>query len=276
MLSINYSQRNKFYVLGQWVLCGGLCVLLGACSTLGLTGNKQVKSSSTPSSNPANTLAADKEVDSQTIQTSYRSSASRNPVNDLPDALDYSIDTNRQRVEELNTAPEWMRTPEELAPSPYQIQPPAPPELDNTPAEETDLSLQQHPEPQEQHASTVDSAVEVDLPWIDDMSRASIKEAIRKQLKVMEETDLTRRVRFGNRKVTRQQLINTLHAFTELLEQDVSIEEFNRLLNEQFELISAGYHRAGRPVLFTGYYMKTDAGDLPTARPVKLDLVRKG
>ena len=27
--------------------------------------------------------------------------------------------------------------------------------------------------------------------------------------------------------------------------------------------------------LFSGYYMKTDAGDLPSAKPVRLDLVRK-
>jgi membrane-bound lytic murein transglycosylase A len=109
------------------------------------------------------------------------------------------------------------------------IQPPAPPEPEN-------------------------SVQEVALPWVDDMSRESLKEAIRKQLSVMEHADLTRRVRIGPRRVTRQHLVDTLHAFVNLLEQDISDEEFYRRLNEQFEVITAGYHRTGRPVVFTGYY----------------------
>ena len=215
--------------VGQWVVCGGLCVLLGACSTLGPTNHKQVSRSSTSSSKITNHSVANKKVNPQTLQASYRPTSQGSTVTDLPDAMDYSVEKNHLWVDELESAPIWKRTPEELAPSPYKIQPPAPPELD-------------------------DSVQEVALPWIDDMSRESLKEAIHKQLSVMEHADLTRRVRIGPRRVTRQHLVDTLHAFMNLLEQDISDEEFNRHLNEQFEVITAGYHRAGRPVVFTGYY----------------------
>jgi len=237
MHSIKFFQRKQCRILGQWVLCGGFCLLLGACSTLGLGRyDKGGASSTPPSKHPS---ATHEEASSQTIHASYRPSSRRNPVTDLPDALDYSVDKNRQWVDELETAPEWKRTPEELLPPPsyaheetppaYQAEPPAPQEPD-------------------------DSVEATALPQIDDMSRASLKEAIQKQLSVMEQIDLTRRVRFGARKVTRQQLVDTLHAFMDLLEQDISEEEFNRRLNEQFEVITAGYPRAGRPVVFTGYY----------------------
>ena len=211
--------------VGQLILCGGLCVLLGACSTLGVTSHNKANhpTSSSKSANPPVTHKA------QTLQASYHPTSQGSTVTDLPEAMDYSDDKNRQWVDQLESAPIWQRTPEELAPSPYMIRPPAPEELD-------------------------DPVQEVALPWIDDMSRESLKEAIQKQLSVMEHADLTRRVRIGPRRVTRQHLVDTLHAFMDLLKQDISDEEFNRRLNEQFEMISAGYHRAGRPAVFTGYY----------------------
>jgi peptidoglycan lytic transglycosylase A len=261
MHPIEFFRRKKIYVPGQWILCGGLCVLLGACSTLGLTSHATERTARP--SQPASPSAANQEVDSQTIQASYRSPSQGNTVDGLPNAQDYPIDENRLWVDELDTAPEWTRTPEELPPPVYQDQAetPAPLESDDTTQEnaqtlESDDTTQENaqtfqpPAPQEPD----DFAEEIELPWVDDMSRASLKEAIQKQLSVMEESDLTQRVRIGARRVTRQHLVDTLHAFTDLLDQDVSEEEFNRRLNEQFELITAGYHRAGRPVLFTGYY----------------------
>jgi membrane-bound lytic murein transglycosylase A len=196
-----------------------------------VTRHKQANRPSTPPSKIANSSEPDKEVRSQaeSLQVSYRPTSQGKTVIDLPEAMDYSVDKNRQWVDELESAPVWTRTPEELAPSPYMIQPSAPEEPD-------------------------DPVQEVALPWIDDMSRESLQEAIRKQLSVMEHADLTRRVRIGPRHVTRQHLVDTLHAFMDLLEQDISDEEFNRRLNEEFEVITAGYHRAGRPVVFTGYY----------------------
>lgn len=215
--------------LGQWVFCGGLCVLLSACSALGSASHKKWETASPPSSKPVKPSVAHKEARPQTLRASYRPSSQGSTVTDLPEAMDYSINKNRQWVDELESAPVWTRTPEELSLSPYKIQPATPPEPD-------------------------DPAEEAALPWIDDMSRASLKEAIHNQLSVMEYTDLTRRVRLGPRRVTRQHLVDTLHAFMDLLEQDISDEEFNLRLNEQFEVINAGYHRAGRPVVFTGYY----------------------
>jgi membrane-bound lytic murein transglycosylase A len=216
--------------VGQWILCGGLCVLLGACSTLGSSSHKKASHSSALPSKSTNPPASnDKESRSQTLQASYRPSHQGTTVFDLPEAMDYSVYTNHQWVDELESAPAWTRTPEELTPSPYKIQPFTSEEPDNFVQKAT-------------------------LPWVDDMSRASLKEAIHKQLSVMKHADLTRRVRIGPRRVTRQHLVDTLHAFRDLLEQDISDEEFNRRLNEQFEMITAGYHRAGRPVVFTGYY----------------------
>jgi membrane-bound lytic murein transglycosylase A len=232
MQTVEFFQRKKIYALGQWVLCGGFCVLLGACSTLGMASHPKEKTSSAPPSKLANSSEADDEISPQTqsLQASYRPSSQGNTIIDLPDALEYPVEDDPLWVDELKTAPEWTRTPEELPlPPDHQVQPPAPQEPDDS----------------------VDVAA---LPWIDDMSRASLKEAIQKQLSVMEQTDLTRRVRIGPRQVTRQHLVDTLHAFSDLLEQDVSEEEFNRRLNEQFEVVTAGYPREGRPVLFTGYY----------------------
>ncbi len=252
MQNVEFFQRKKIYAMGQWVLCGGLCVLLGACSTLGAANYKKVSSASAPSSKSENSSLTDKEVNSQaqTIHASYRPPSQGNTVHDLPQALDYSVDENRRWVDELESAPAWTRSLEELPPPLYQdqVEPPAPLDLEDTLQENAQTF--QPPAPQEP-----DNSVEVAaLQWVDDMSRVSLREAIQKQLSVMEQTDLTRRVRIGPRRVTRQHLVDTLHAFMDLLEQDISEEEFNRRLNEQFEVITAGYHRAGRPMVFTGYY----------------------
>ena len=99
MHSTEFFCQKKFYPLGQWVLCGGLCVLLGACSTLGLTSHSTERTSASPSQ-PASPSAANQEADSQTTQASYRSPSQGNTVDGLPDAQDYSIDENRLWVDE--------------------------------------------------------------------------------------------------------------------------------------------------------------------------------
>ena len=221
---------------------------MGACSTLGLGSHKKGE----PPPSHYEILAEDEpEIDSRSIHASYSSPSPGKTVNDLPKASDYSSYKNRLWVDELDTAPEWTRSPEELNPPLYQEQttPLVPQEApDNTP---------EITQPSESPAlpEVVDATPEaIELPWVDDMSRASLKEAIQKQLSVMEESNLTRRVRIGSRRVTRQHLVDTLHAFIDLLDLDVSEDEFNRRLNEQFEMITAGYPRSGRPVMFTGYY----------------------
>jgi membrane-bound lytic murein transglycosylase A len=234
MQTITLFQRKKLFALGQWILCGGFCITLGACSTLGRADHKKVEIPSTPPSKLANPSVTDNEVQSQTLQASYHPSSQGNTIIDLPEAMDYSVDENHQWVDDLKTAPEWKRTPEDFP----------------LPSHEESLPLL----PQETTKEKITQNEETALPWIDDMSRASLKEAIQKQLSVMEQADLTRRVRIGPRRVTRQHLVDTLHTFIDLMEQDLSEEEFNRRLNEQFEVITAGYRREGRPVLFTGYY----------------------
>jgi membrane-bound lytic murein transglycosylase A len=242
MHTFELLRQKKLHSLKQWVLCGGFCLLLGACSTLGLDRNKKGKVSSDPPSYLANQSIDDKGTISQTpgIQAHYHSPDPQNTVFDLPDAQEYAVEEDPQWVDELDAAPEWTPTPEEILPPPYEDENLAQPDQDHI----------QPPAPQEPEIL----AEAIELPWVDDMSRASLKEAIRKQLSVMEPADLTQRVRIGPRRVTRQHLVDTLHAFMDLLEQDVSEEEFNIRLNEQFEVITAGYHREGRPALFTGYY----------------------
>ena len=117
-----YFSRKKIYTLGQWAFCGGLCILLGACSTLGLGSHKKAKADR--SSKFAILAETDQEV--ETIQASYRPPSPGNTIYDLPDAQDYLINENRQWVDKLDTAPEWKRTPEELNPPLFQEHTPPP------------------------------------------------------------------------------------------------------------------------------------------------------
>ncbi len=228
------KELRKLYRPGQWIACVLFYMVLGACSTAGLAGHATghdhrpaPASSQNPSPEEANADTVDIETlpDAPVMSASYRTPA-YDTVTDLPAALDYWPPEDHQWVDELERAPEWTLTPEDLPPPP----PPEPP-------------------------AVTDNSSEPAAPtWVDDMDRASLKEAIRKQLSVMESGDLDHRVRLGSRVVTRRQLVDTLHAFMDLLEQDLSDEASTRSLNEQFEVISVGTPRLGRPVLFTGYY----------------------
>ncbi len=231
MMSIpEIFRRHNFRRTGYGLVCGGFCFLLGACSTLSPGGNPE--EAPVPKSASSN-HTLHKEMATATMEVSYRPSPHRKTVIDLPEAMDYPVEENRPSVNDLEFAPEWTLTPEDAPPE--DDFPPPPPHLTTPP-----------PSP--------DTSEEFVWEWIDDMDRASIKLAIRKQLRVMEPSDLTRQVRIGKRMITRRQLVDTLHAFMDLLEQDLSEEEFTRSLNEQFETVTAGYPRAGRPALFTGYY----------------------
>lgn len=241
MHSIEFFQRKNFLLLKHWAVCGGLCLVLSACSSLNLAGPRKNFS---PPPYEAKDSSQTSEETQTLIHASYRQPSPANPVIDLPDAQNYSIDNKRTPVDKLNTAPEWTQTPEDTPPTPFQdrVEPMEPLEMD----EKRTQTFQPRTL---QETDDLDS-----LPWIDDMSRASLKEAIRNQLAVMEKTDLTQRVRLGARRVSRQHLVDTLYVFLDLLEMDIPEEEFNRRLNEEFEVIPAGYHRAGHPVMFTGYY----------------------
>ncbi|MDH5763016.1 MAG: MltA domain-containing protein [Nitrospinota bacterium] len=221
---------------GRWAICGFFCLALGACSTTGLNSKTDHKASPwNQTSANLETVPLDSQLSVQTTPVSYRNSPYRNSVIDLPEAGEYLQEKNRHWVDRLETAPKWMRTPENLPPPDHGKMP-----LVSPPVTGQD--------------SAALSEMAGDQVLMDDMSRGSLRQAIRKQLQVMENTDLTQKVRFGKHKVTRQRLVDTLHAFMDLLDQGLSDEEFNRRLNEDFEVITAGYPKAGRPVVFTGYY----------------------
>ncbi len=113
MHSIEFFRRKKFFGLGQWALCGGFCVLLGACSTLGMTKHvtgKGIRSAAAASQYPSPEKPNVDGVDIETLPdapimfASYRSSP-YDTISNLPYALDYSVDKNRQWVDELGPAP---------------------------------------------------------------------------------------------------------------------------------------------------------------------------
>jgi membrane-bound lytic murein transglycosylase A len=89
--------------------------------------------------------------------------------------------------------------------------------------------------------------------FADDLSRASLKKAITNQLQAMFEQEPSTPVRLGSFTLTRGRLIETLEAFLEILNQDLPVEEFNKMISKNFVL-----HRVGKgknkKVLFTGYY----------------------
>lgn len=229
MRNMTSSQSHRFNLLRRlsgWIACGGFCFLLGACSTVGPTQSPSVVHIPEPQSKIEEPVDGSEPLPENTLEASYRKSPHRHTVNDLPSATDYSRNEPRPSVDDLMIAPEWTRTPEDRPgsqPAPPPVAPPA--------AEEDHPQL-----------------------WVDDMSRASLKLAIRRQLQIMQASDLNHRVRIGNRRVSRRHLMITLQAFMKLLKENLSSEEFNRRLNEEFLVITAGYRRAGRPALFTGYY----------------------
>jgi membrane-bound lytic murein transglycosylase A len=225
--------RLKLYRPGQGIACLLCYLLLGGCSTAGLPNHTTGHDLRTAAAASQNLSANEPNADSININTlpdaPVMSVSYRNPifdaVTDLPEALDYAPAGDRSGVDELETAPEWTLTPEDLPPPPQELPP-----------------------------ADQDTSTPAAYAWVDDMDRASLKDAIRKQLSVMESGDLDRRVRLGPRVVSRRQLVDTLHAFMELLEQDLSDEAFTLSLNHQFEVISAkAPHSRGRG-LFTGYY----------------------
>ena len=250
MYLIKQLHRKPLIVLGRGLLCGGLCFLLGACSTLGPTH--------TPKENDSLPLAntTHKESDKPIIEASYRSPTDQYKVHDLPEAKNYTVEEKHHWVDKLDNAPE--RIPDEPAPiveaepTPSPVQPEEVTKNTAPPEPQTE-EIAQPVTPLASPTVTEDTEA-IELPWVDDMSRASLQEAIWKQLGVMEGSNLTKRVRIGSRRVTRQHLVDTLYAFLDLLELDIPEEEFNRRLNEQFEIIIAGYPRTEHPVLFTGYY----------------------
>jgi len=89
--------------------------------------------------------------------------------------------------------------------------------------------------------------------FTDDLSRASLEKAITNQLRAMLEQEPSTPVRLGSFTLTRARLVETLEAFLGILNQDLSIEEFNKKISEEFVLYRVGKGK-NKKVLFTGYY----------------------
>lgn len=224
--SCGFQIRHR---LSLWAVGSGLAFLLSACSTTG-PATKTIHPPAEPE--PAAQTRPEKPSEVQKApvrEASYHSSPHRNRVTDLPKATDYAPAPERPSVEQLDVAPKWTQTPEDRAAT-------------HPPERETVKPIP--PKPKKETAQL----------RVDDLSRASLKRAIQKQLDVMAQADPDRRVRLGNRNVSQGHLVETLQAFTKLLEENLAIKEFNRRLNEEFEIIPAGKQRKSAQALFTGYY----------------------
>ncbi len=94
-----------------------------------------------------------------------------------------------------------------------------------------------------------------DLPslFVDDLDKNSIIKAINNQLKVMKNRDRDLPVKLGTFRITYGRLVHTLTAFRDLIKQDLTQEEFDRRLREEFIFYQAGSGRKNQ-ALFTGYY----------------------
>ncbi len=89
--------------------------------------------------------------------------------------------------------------------------------------------------------------------FTDDMDSTSLQLAIDNQLEVMYEQDPTSPIRLGDFTLTQSRLIETLEAFQKLLQKNISQEDFDKKVYEEFLLYRVGKGK-DKKVLFTGYY----------------------
>ena len=89
--------------------------------------------------------------------------------------------------------------------------------------------------------------------FTDDMDPTSLQLAIDNQLEVMYEQDPASPIRLGDFTLTRSRLIETLEAFRKLLQKNISQEDFDKKVYEEFLLYRVGNGK-DKKVLFTGYY----------------------
>ncbi len=87
----------------------------------------------------------------------------------------------------------------------------------------------------------------------DDLANASLEKAISYQLQAMMEQETSTPIRLGKYTLTRGRLVETLKAFLEILQQDLSNDEFNKRVREEFVLYRVGKGK-NKKMLFTGYY----------------------
>ena len=107
----------------------------------------------------------------------------------------------------------------------------------------------------------------VDLKsFTDDMDSKSLQLAIDNQLEVMYEQDPASPIRLGDFTLTRSRLIETLETFQKLLQKNISQEDFDKKVYEEFFLYRVGKGK-DKKVLFTGYYRPViPASPVPSTR----------
>ena len=102
--------------------------------------------------------------------------------------------------------------------------------------------------------------------FMDDMDPTSLQLVIDNQLEVMYEQDPASPIRLGDFTLTRRRLIETLEAFQKLLQKNISKEDFDKKVYEEFLLYRVGKGK-DKKVLFTGYYRPViTASPVPSPR----------
>ncbi len=89
--------------------------------------------------------------------------------------------------------------------------------------------------------------------FLDDLDPESLRESIRRQLYILEGKAPLEQVRLGDLMVTQARLYDTLVEFENLLDAELSPEEFSQEIRERFYVVPVGTGQQHR-VLFTGYY----------------------
>ncbi|QPJ61782.1 MAG: hypothetical protein G3M70_07755 [Candidatus Nitronauta litoralis] len=96
-------------------------------------------------------------------------------------------------------------------------------------------------------------AAELPQSFLDDLDQESLRESIRRQLYILEGKAPLEQVRLGDLMVTQARLYDTLVEFENLLDAELSPEEFSQEIRERFYVVPVGTGQHHR-VLFTGYY----------------------
>jgi membrane-bound lytic murein transglycosylase A len=106
--------------------------------------------------------------------------------------------------------------------------------------------------------------------FTDDFSNDSLKEAIRINLAYLAGQPPGRTVRIAGQTVALARLVRSLQLFQDILSQNPSPAELDRLMQEKFEIIQAAGSTGGVPgqdLLVTGYYQPIFSGSLTREAP---------
>jgi membrane-bound lytic murein transglycosylase A len=117
-------------------------------------------------------------------------------------------------------------------------------------------------------------AAELPDSYLDDLDPESLRESIRRQLYILEGKAPLEQVRLGDLTVTQARLYDTLVEFENLLDAELSPEEFSHEVKERFYVVPVGTGQHHR-VLFTGYYTPVIPASRTWTREYHYPLYRK-